>query len=82
MVRRVPTLKVAIAIAIEPVTNAVAAAIAKLMVMLLIATPPKIWVIEKIGMPLTSRAMTKNSRESSEPRTIWPLVRGVASRMS
>jgi hypothetical protein len=50
--------------------------------MLLMATPPKICVIEKIGMPLTSSAMTKKRRESSDPRTIWPLVSGVARSMS
>ncbi len=82
MVRRVPTLKTAIAIASAPVTNAVAQAIRNDMVMLEMATPPKICVMAKMGMPLTSRATTKNSRESSEPSTICPLVSGVARRMS
>ena len=82
IVRRVPTLKVAIAIASMPVTNAVAAAMTKDIAMLVISTPPKICVAEKIGMPLMSSAMTKNNRLSSEPRTIWALESGVASRMS
>jgi hypothetical protein len=46
------------------------------------ATPPKICVIEKTGMPLTSSATTKNRRERSDPRTICALVSGVARRMS
>jgi hypothetical protein len=57
----VPTLNVAIAMASAPVANAVAAAIANDTTMLQIATPPKIWVIEKTGMPLTSSATMKNS---------------------
>jgi hypothetical protein len=75
-------LNTAIAMARAPVTNAVAAAMPKLLTMLAIETPPKICVIEKIGIPLTSSAITKNSRDSSDPRTICPLVSGVDRRMS
>jgi hypothetical protein len=46
------------------------------------ATPPKICVIEKIGIPLISSATTKKSLDSREPRTICALDRGVARRMS
>ena len=70
------------AMARAPVTKAVAAAMPKLLTMLAIETPPKICVIEKIGMPLTSRAMTKNRRDNSDPSTICPLVNGVDNRMS
>ena len=77
-----PTLNVAIAIASAPVTVAVTAAISTLCTTSPIATPPKTCVIEKTGTPLSSSAKTKNSRESSEPSTIWLLVSGVASRMS
>jgi hypothetical protein len=45
-----------------PVTMAVLAAMRKLETMLLMATPPKIWVTAKMGMPLTRRAMTKKRR--------------------
>ena len=65
-----------------PVTKAVAVAMPTERAMLRMATPPKIWVMEKTGMPLTSRATTKNKRDRSDPRMICPLVSGVARRMS
>ena len=77
-----PTLNTAITIASAPVTNAVAQAIRNESVMLEIATPPKICVIAKMGIPEISSVTTKNNRESSEPSTICPLVSGVERRMS
>ena len=77
-----PTLKTAIAMASAPVTKAVAQAMRNERAMLEMATPPKICVMAKMGMPEMRSVTTKNRRERSEPRTIWPLVRGVERRMS
>src|SRR5436190_1947084 len=49
---------------------------------LLISGIPIVTITQIFGMPLMSRARTKNNRESSEPRTICPFVRGVERRMS
>ena len=48
----------------------------KELTMLLIATPPKICVMAKIGMPLTSRATTKKKRGQQRAEDDLPVGQG------